>query len=953
MSSGEDQSVLNSVEKLSISSNNDNSIPLSLKNYFLPSLYTLDLQINHTKPNFQGELSIQLIKNDQCNSVSENVSITLHSKNLILTQTHLSSSNLENSIKLSTTYNRQYHTVTLSCSLPDTISISELIDPTISIKYMGQINTIKTYKDATTGLFKTNYLDNVAGNANNYILATHFQPNFAKLVFPLIEETNMKVPIKLSITTLSKFKVLSNQSLESNQTLNMSENSKFIFKTTPPISSSVFGFIIGDFEFVEDKVDHIPIRIYTTIGDSINAYYGLKVIKKILPLMIQKFGAYPLSKLDFITLPFLNDGAMENWGMITVLSNQLLINEIEASNKQKLQIQQLISHELIHQWLGNAVSFDDWRYLWLNESFATFLGNYFVKNINYESSQIDMVESFMDKDSFVGNVGSIQSYMSKINTGLSATTSTIFETNSYEKGIIILRMIAIMLKKDQNYDDENYNELLQGLKSFFEKYNNKVIKPFEIWSELNELTSVDLLSFFHSYLQYEGFPLVKVSYPQQDKLHIEQHRFINDSTIDQLQLEDYPFHVPLLLKIKDSNGQFKILNILLTDRSIDLDIPQCQLININHLKGGYYRALYEFDVKIFDIDSNDLISILHDYGKVLLYSIHGTNVELIQFINILIQFTDKSWTVDWKVLKVALTYLELLNNTLINFTAYDEFKNLWLKSFLKKIYEKIGHWDDLLTINRDKYSSHEFEVRNSILTLALLTIEEPKLKSNIEKLVSKLFKSFLNSSKSFIPHQLLSSIFIGTIKQNNVQDYKKILELVKNSNTSLLNHTNLSNPNELQTIALSSLAFVTSEELINKTLNFMMTNIDSKLIELSLIGFQYKPAINDRLRLFNWYKLHYDQWILKSLRKGSEWSKQLGNTMKNLSTMVLGEIMQKNSSQLQALTKEFISTKLTSLPNHDLKSLVEEINESNTIRIHIANDIYPQLITFLAANPLK
>ncbi|KAK6205334.1 peptidase family M1-domain-containing protein [Scheffersomyces amazonensis] len=917
--------------------------PLELSNSYVPAKYSLDLTINHLKPNFNGQVIIDLIKNDNFNgNIPDHFELSLNCHRLVLTSIELVQESVE-PIKLSANYDRINHRVKLTSTT--TIVPSTLNNAKVIIKYMGQLNTIKNYNDPTVGMFKTNYMDNDNGRADNLILATHFQPFYAHLVFPLIDELNYKVPIELSITALSKFKVISNESLVSSEIIPMTPNSKFVFKPTPPISPSVFGFVIGDLEHLESlQVENIPVRIYTTIGDSIQASYALKVVEKVLPKLVSLFGPFPLSKFDLVSIPFLTDGAMENWGMVTVLSNQLLIDEHTASNSQKIQVQQLIAHELIHQWLGNLVGFDDFKYLWLNESFATFLGNYIVKTFNFGTNQIDFVESVMDKDGSSDAMNSIQSYMASVDTSItSSTTSSIFETNSYEKGMIILRMVASVIKSEYS-DIEDYTPFFNGLKSAIEHFKYKSIKPFDLWSQLNNSTSVDLLSFVHSWLQYEGYPLLKVSY-KNDKLYIEQHRFLEDSTLEESNLEDTPFHVPLLIKVQDDHGEYKTLNLLLTDRSIELDIPKNQFVNINHLKGGYYRAMYDFDLDIKRINSIDLISILHDYGKIILKTIHGSTGDLTKSLNILSQLTKKSWTVDWKVLKVALGYLESLNNTLINFTTYEEFRSIWLKSFINELYNKIGNWDSLLNLNHNQqiHSSIELEVRNSVLTLAL-SLDGTDLKVQSQKFASKLMKNFLNSSKSFIPSQILSSMFIGTIQQNNIKDYKKIMELVKNSNSSILTHTDLNNPNELQTIAVSSLSFVTNEELITKTLNFVMTNIDSKMIELSLIGFQYKSDLESRIKLFNWYKLHYDQWILKSLRKGSDWSKQLGNTMINLTSLIIGDIMQKNDAQLQQLVQQFVALKSSSLPNHGLQELVEQINESNVVKTSIAS-IYAEVIS--------
>ena len=76
--------------------------------------------------------------------------------------------------------------------------------------YVGTIHTIKTYKDATTGVFKTNYMDNEMGSSDNYVVATHAQPGFARMILPCIDEVNHKAQFKVDITTHERFVVISN-----------------------------------------------------------------------------------------------------------------------------------------------------------------------------------------------------------------------------------------------------------------------------------------------------------------------------------------------------------------------------------------------------------------------------------------------------------------------------------------------------------------------------------------------------------------------------------------------------------------------------------------------------------------------------------------------------------------------------------------------------------------------
>ena len=78
-------------------------------------------------------------------------------------------------------------------------------------------------------------------------------------------------------------------------------------------------------------------------------------------------------KCDLLAIPDFEAGAMENWGAITSRETEILVDAEKSSIAQKRRVAQVILHELAHQWFGNLVTPEWWSYLWLNESFATFM----------------------------------------------------------------------------------------------------------------------------------------------------------------------------------------------------------------------------------------------------------------------------------------------------------------------------------------------------------------------------------------------------------------------------------------------------------------------------------------------------------------------------------------------------------------------------------------------------
>lgn len=894
--------------------------PLALENAYLPTGYTLDLVVDHSRPNFTGNLLVDVTGNPK----SDDFKLILNAHKLVILSAQVLSES-EDPKKATVSYNRQQQTVTLTVDekLPQNVQVK--------INFMGQINTIKTYRDTTQGLFKTNYLDSVEGRSDNYVIATHMQPYGARSVFPVIDEMSIKVPIKLTIVTQADFKVASAGILENKVDLD-DDLARFEFKETPPIATSVFGFVAGHFDRVEEQFSDIPVSMYMLKGDAPYALASLSLIKQLLPVMEKLFECkYPLDKLDFVALPFLSDGAMENWGLVTIISSQLLVDE--SQEDQLLNLHQLIAHELVHQWIGNLVGFDNWNDLWFNEAFATWFGNYALHTIGlYPNFNLNMIldyEKMMDADCFIdAPIPSIYQKATSVNTGLDCTTSTLFDKTSYEKGIILLNMAANLVQQDTLKESDSYSRFTAAVAKVIQQKKFTAIKAFEFWNVLNDRCSSDLNAFYHSWIRQPAYPVLKVT-RKDDTVLIEQNRFIFGSELSAHEDENSPYQVPLLIKVLDDNGDIKILNLVLLDRRTEVALPKSRLILLNSSGSGYYRVSYlsstseEICKNLTYMSTEDQISVIFDAGKLLGQDLY-TEESLRTLISCFVAISHSDWKLDYEVLTMAMNYLETLNSILLHFSSYVEFKS-WLSEYISRLWNKVGGWEELNSITPD-YSPTEMLSRNSILLLS----KDPD--SRI--LCRKIFRSLMNPRLGFfVPRELLSAVFNLTMAIANQKEYKQILLMVKNADLSILAHTNATVA-ELQTVAVSSLTFCESEELLHKSLNFTMTNIDSKMIELSLLGYQFKHDKNSRLKVFEWYNLHYDQWVKRSLRKGSDWAKQIGQTLKNMDRLILGDIMQHDAHLLE-LRQKHIKQKLAGLPEHGLRDVVTEIDIQNEEKLTI------------------
>lgn len=894
------------------------STPLVLVNNFQPEIYTLDLQVSLQKSNFNGQLVIELVKDSKPIPDGNDFVFSLNSSELVILKAVFNTESDSKTAKVN--YDRANELVKLI--VEDGKSLYNESNLTLSIKYIGKINAIKTFRDFTRGVFKTNYLDDRTNTATNYVIATHCQASFARSIFPSIDEPVSKSQFKLSIETDSRFKVLSNTLPETQEINDLTQ--KISFNKTPLMNTSIFGFIIGDLDFIESKVTlknkTIPLRLFTTIGNISGAAYALDIAQKTLPFIESQFNVdYPLDKLDFVALPFLSDGAMENFGLVTIQSNHILIESLNDKEKNQ-SIRQLIVHEIIHHWIGNNISFDEWNHLWLNESFATWFAYYILFKLELDplDSNIWEVQSDREFKTLIDSNSAVNStpVVNGRNNKLIRSTQDAFQVNSYQKGIQFLRMLSNVFEAN-DFNDE-LSKFTEVLSKFIVENQFKSIKPSDLWKNLNKNTNLDILTFSQSWLRLPGFPILNVNINEENQIEVTQHRFIYNSNVEIENLEDVPYHVPLLIKLIDGS----VVNLILTDRKLVLkDIEVEEFIKLNSNRIGFYLTNYN-DSKLIDniilninkLSTIDLINIISDLSEIIGHDHHQTNNSILSLIKISNAISNEK--PNFLVLNHLLQELRVIQDSFKLFVENSKYKKFedWLTSLNLKIYSKLD-WD---IENYSKLSVAELESRKSILTIGLNTPEISNTSIN-------LFKHLIHGPSNSIPVEWLEPSLAATSLTASTTTWKKILELAKQPGATV-DHVFRGTSPDIQHAALSAIGYTKDQALVKRVLNFVKDNVDYKLIELGLVGLQNNHKLNSE-SLWNWFKLNYNNWVSKTLRPGSEKSENLKKTINGISIVVFSWM---NSDEEIEIVDEFVKDKLKTLPKHDLEANVKLSRESQS-----------------------
>ncbi|MEV6694279.1 aminopeptidase N [Micromonospora sp. NPDC051196] len=208
-------------------------------------------------------------------------------------------------------------------------------------------------------------------DGETYLYAMSFLDDVQR-IFAAFDQPDLKAPVTLSVTAPPHWTVAANAELAASPS-----PGRWEFAPTLPIATYLFTLIAGPWHVRRDDHDGVPLGIYCrrSMAEHLDADTEeiFTVTKQCLDRFHQLFDErYPFGKYDQAFVPEFNAGAMENPGLVTFRDDYIFRSAVTDTQRELRAT--TIAHEMAHMWFGDLVTMRWWDDLWLNESFAEYLG---------------------------------------------------------------------------------------------------------------------------------------------------------------------------------------------------------------------------------------------------------------------------------------------------------------------------------------------------------------------------------------------------------------------------------------------------------------------------------------------------------------------------------------------------------------------------------------------------
>jgi aminopeptidase N len=413
---------------------------------------------------------------------------------------------------------------------------------------VNELTVEATLPCVTSGDGMHRYVDPADGEK---YLSAFCGSDLAHRVFACFDQPDLKAAVTLTVTAPAAWTVLGNGRPTG------TDGTTRTFATTPPIPTYLFVVCAGPWHSVTWEHAGLPFGWHARRSLAAALDRDVDELRRVTTACFDHYTTvfdepYAFDSYDQVMAPGLNWGALETPGCVTFRDE--LLPPGGTSDAEREDRAMVIAHEMAHMWFGDLVTLGWWEDIWLNESFADYMGFQVAgaaagfgstwtgftlsrENLGYAADQrrsthpvAPLAESVVDADAGFANTDMI----------------------TYSKGNAVLRQLVTWLGEET---------FLRGVNAFLtaHRFGNADLADF--LDALDGATDRDVRGWAEAWLRTTGFDTLTVDrdgevpvlgrtgtrphrtrvtgYQEQDDGLVEQASLLVDLADDLLRLDEW------------------------------------------------------------------------------------------------------------------------------------------------------------------------------------------------------------------------------------------------------------------------------------------------------------------------------------------------------------------------------------------------------------------------------
>jgi aminopeptidase N len=303
------------------------------------------------------------------------------------------------------------------------------------------------------------------------------EPDGAATYFPVNDHPRDKASYTFRVTVPEPFEVAANGVLT--ETVDQADMNTFVFEVRDPMASYLATINIDEFDLETSQSENgVPIRNYYPAGRLDDGRKTFARQGEMLDYFSGLFGPYPFEVYGAVVIDTEFGAALETQTLSIFSRTVIDADQPEGS-------QQVIAHELAHQWFGDSVSLADWRDIWLNESFATYAQALWMEHIDGREVLDEWIRRVY---------AAVQENRSSVTPPGEPSADNLFNGGVYFWGALALHALRLEV------GDETFFEIL---KTYHERFADGNATTADFIAVAEAVSGKELSAFFDSWLYSE------------------------------------------------------------------------------------------------------------------------------------------------------------------------------------------------------------------------------------------------------------------------------------------------------------------------------------------------------------------------------------------------------------------------------------------------------------------